>query len=275
MWAKASNGAGAGMDLRVKVRVVSAGRLLVAGFALMCGWPAEGQSAVQNGNEAGRFVVVVDAAHGGDDSGAQLAGSVAERTVTLAMNVRLRSLLSARGVRVVTTREENVNMDGDARAQVANHAGAAACISIHATEAGAGVHLFVSSLAAGAAGGGPVRFLAWKTAQAGFVTRSLRLASVVNSALEHSSGLDAGSGSEAGNVAIPVTVARTPLPGVDSMACPAVAIEVAPLRGADHRVLTEVTDARYQAQITAVLAAALLEWRTDGETGAERGAGQP
>ena len=70
MWAKASNGAGAGMDLRVKVRVVSAGRLLVAGFALMCGWPAEGQSAVQNGNEAGRFVVVVDAAHGGDSDAA-------------------------------------------------------------------------------------------------------------------------------------------------------------------------------------------------------------
>ena len=202
-----------------------------------------------------RFVVVIDAAHGGEDSGAQLAGAVAEKTVTLAMSVRLRSLLTARGFQVVTTREGNVKLDPDARAQVANRAGAgggaAACLSLHASEAGNGVHIFVSSLAPAA----PTRFLAWKTAQSAYVTRSLQLASVVNSAFER--GSDAGP--------IVANLARTSLPGVDSMACPAVALEIAPVRDSDGQVETEATDADYQSRIVDALAAALLEWRTNWE----------
>ncbi len=51
------------------------------------------------------------------------------------------------------------------------------------------------------------------------------------------------------------------------MACPAVAVEVAPIRGgADRAIVTDVTDPQYQAQIVEALAAALLEWKTDWET---------
>jgi N-acetylmuramoyl-L-alanine amidase len=211
-----------------------------------------------------RFVVVLDAAHGGDDSGAQLADSVAEKNVTLALSVRLRSLLTARGFSVTTTREGNVNVDSDGRAQIANHAvasasGASACLSLHASEAGAGVHIFVSSLGAAPA----TRFLAWKTAQAAYVNRSLKLAGTMNSAFEHSS-LNGAADGNAGP--IPATLARASLPGVDSMTCPAVAIEMAPIRDANHRVATEVTDPGYQQQVVEALAAALLEWKTDGET---------
>ena len=268
------------MSFWEKNRGFAAAAFLLAGVLPACGLaqvtasaPASAQAVNGQIRDSGRFVVVLDAAHGGDDSGAQLAGSTAEKTVTLALNVRLRSLLSARGVQVVTTREENVTLDYDARAQVANHAAAAACISIHATEAGAGVHIFVSSLAPVPLGtGGQTHFLAWKTAQAAFITRSLKLASVINSTLEQVSAQ--GSGSASGNSgeggAIPVTLARTPLPGVDSMACPAVAVEVAPLRGPDHKVVTEVTEARYQAEIAEALAAAVLEWRNDWQTGAKQ-----
>ena len=62
------------------------------------------------------------------------------------------------------------------RAEIANHAEARACISLHAAETGSGVHLFVSSLAPAA----PPAFVAWKTAQAAWVTRSLALAGVLN-----------------------------------------------------------------------------------------------
>jgi N-acetylmuramoyl-L-alanine amidase len=210
---------------------------------------------------APRFVVVLDAAHGGDDGGGQLGASVAEKTVTLGLSVRLRSLLAARGIAVVTTREGNVNLDSDQRAQIADHAvagaGAAACVSLHASEAGAGVHIFVSSLEPAAG----TRFLAWKTAQAAYVARSLKLAGTVNSALEHSS--TGGDGGDASGAAIPATLARASLPGLDSMTCPAVAIEMAPLRDADRKVVTEVTDQGYQAQVVAALAAALLEWKAD------------
>jgi N-acetylmuramoyl-L-alanine amidase len=205
-------------------------------------------------------VVVLDAAHGGDDGGALLGSEGTEKAVTLALSVRLRSLLTARGFQVVTTREGNVNLTSDARAQIANHAAAAACLSLHASLTGSGVHLFVSSLEPTA----PTRFLAWKTAQSAFVTRSLKLASVVNSAFEHGGAASAEGNETAGSSGpISATLGRTSLPGVDSMACPAVAVEVAPLRDGDRKIKTQVTDAQYQAQIAGALAAALLEWRTD------------
>ena len=63
---------------------------------------------------------------------------------------------------------------------IANHANAQACLNLHATESGAGIHLFASSLAPAQ----PTRFKAWKTAQAGLVTHSLALAGALNSALQ-------------------------------------------------------------------------------------------
>jgi N-acetylmuramoyl-L-alanine amidase len=217
-------------------------------------------AAPQRVAPASRFVVVLDAAHGGDDGGGQVGGAVAEKTVTLELSVRLRSLLAARGFWVVTTREGNVNLDSDARAQIANHAtfgsGGAACLSLHASEAGTGVHIFVSSLEPVAT----TRFLAWKTAQSAYVSRSLKLAGTVNSALEQSSADDGGNANAA---PIPATLARASLPGLDSMTCPALAIEVAPLRDADRKIVTDVTDSDYQAKVAQALAAAMLEWRSD------------
>jgi N-acetylmuramoyl-L-alanine amidase len=209
--------------------------------------------------KAARFIVVLDAAHGGDDGGAHLNSAVAEKTVTLALSVRLRSLLTARGFQVVTTREGNVNLDGDARAQMANRAasgaGLSACISLHATESGAGVHLFISPIGATP----PTRFLPWKTAQSAYVNRSLKLAGALNAAFEHSG--DAGSAD-----AIDATMARASVAGLDSMACPAVAVEIAPIRGSDRAIVTDVTDPQYQSQIVEALAAALLEWKTEWES---------
>jgi N-acetylmuramoyl-L-alanine amidase len=186
-----------------------------------------------------RFVVVLDAAHGGDDPGGTVNGQP-EKTFTLALSVRLRSLLTARGLQVVTTRESDIGLDASNRAQIANHAGAQACLSIHATQTSSGIHLFASSLAPAPA----TRLPAWKTAQAASVTRSLALAGVVNSALLHAG--------------LPVTLGRTSLPTLDSETCPALAIEIAPsLQGAPPN------DPGYQAQIAEALAAALLEWKTE------------
>ena len=223
-------------------------------------------------------MVVVDAAHGGDDGGARLGSQpegqqeaqVAEKTVTLAMSVRLRSVLAARGFTVVTTREGNVNLDNNARAQIADRAvtgaAGAACLSLHGTEAGTGAHIFVSSLPATQ----PLRFLAWKTAQSAYVARSLKLAGAVNSAFEHSSVAGAADGGS-GAGPIPATLGRASLPGIDSMTCPAVAVEIAPIRGADRKVVTDVTDGEYQAQVIEALVNALLEWKTELEAGGNAG----
>jgi N-acetylmuramoyl-L-alanine amidase len=228
--------------------------VLLSAFALAVPYVAGAQS-----EQAPRFVVVLDAAHGGDDVGGRLANGQTEKAVTLALSVKLRSVLNARGIAVVTTRESDAAMDTDRRAGIANHAKAAACLSLHATETGAGLHLFTSSLAPATA----TRFTAWKTAQAGSVTRSLALAGSLNSAL-----LAAG---------MKVTLGRTTLAGVDSMTCPAVAIELAPERGADGAVTAEPTDPDYQARVAATLASALLAWRSDAQKTApqQTGAAQP
>jgi N-acetylmuramoyl-L-alanine amidase len=191
-----------------------------------------------------RFVVILDAAHGGDDSGGKLSDQP-EKIFTLALSVRLRSLLAARGIQVVTTRESDSTLDVNRRAEIANHANAQACLSLHASETGTGVHLFASSLPPASA----PRIPAWKTAQAAWVTRSLALAGVLNSALQ-----------QAG---VPVMLGRTALPEIDSMTCPAIAVEVAPnhAQGSDAR--TELDDPGYQAQVAEALAAALLEWKTE------------
>jgi N-acetylmuramoyl-L-alanine amidase len=192
-----------------------------------------------------RPVIVLDAAHGGDDSGALLAGNQPEKSFTLALSVRLRSLLAARGFQVITTREADATIDTVRRAEIADRFAALACLSLHASEAGSGVHLFASSVAPAA----PTRIPAWKTAQAAYVTRSLALAGVVNAALEHAD--------------IPVTLGRTALPGVDSMTCPALAIEIAPDRTPGSKAPTALDDPAYQSRVAEALAAAMLEWKTE------------
>jgi len=192
-----------------------------------------------------RYVVILDAAHGGDDAGGQLASGQTEKTVTLALSVKLRSLLSARGFQVVTTRESDTTVTADHRAEIANRVTARACLSLHASDSGSGVHLFASSLAPADS----ARFVPWKTAQTAWITRSLALTGALNSSLQQ-----AGFG---------VTLARTALPGVDSMACPAVAIELAPERDASHTVKSAPDDPAYQSRVAEALAAALLVWRTE------------
>ena len=196
-----------------------------------------------------RFVVVLDAAHGGDDLGGRIhdreGRGQAEKTFTLALSVRLRSLLQARGIQVVTTRESDATVDLNRRAEVANHANAQACLSLHASESGNGIHLFVSSMAPAQ----PTHFAAWKTAQGAWVTRSLALAGTLNSALLHAG--------------MTVTLGRTALLAVDSMTCPAVAVEIAPERGPDKKVNAGLDDPDYQARVAEALAAALLDWRSE------------
>ena len=210
---------------------------------------------------ATKFVVVLDAAHGGDDLGARL-GDQSEKDYTLAFSVKMRSLLMARGISVVTTRESGADVDANRRAEIANRANAAACIDLHAafvsSKSGPAVHLFISSLPATA----DARFVPWKTAQSAWIERSTELAGALNAALTHAG--------------ITVTLGRTALPAIDSMACPAVAIEIAPQRQTVAQDAAGAGDTGFEAQVAEALAAALVEWRADGgQSGGQSGDGRP
>ena len=190
-----------------------------------------------------KFTVVLDAAHGGDETGAQLASGVPEKTATLALSARLRSLLAARGFGVVTTRDTDTALDPDRRAAIANHANAGACLIVHFTASGSGVHIFTSALTPRPA----ERFLPWKTAQSAFVARSVALSGLLNSTLTQTG--------------ITVTLGSANLSGLDSMTCPAVAIEIAPERGPNGAIISQPFDPDYETRVASALAASLLTWR--------------
>jgi N-acetylmuramoyl-L-alanine amidase len=191
-----------------------------------------------------QFLIVLDAAHGGADSGAHLGTHFDEKDLVLALSIRLRSMLSARGIPVVTTRESDATLPPAKRAALANAHKAAACLILHASDSGSGIHLFTSSLPPAQ----PATFLPWDQAQAAYLQQSLRWAAEINSAMTHAG--------------VPVTLGRTAMQPLDNMTCPAAAVEIAPLTK-DGSITAALTDTDYQSRILAGLAAAIEDWRHD------------
>jgi N-acetylmuramoyl-L-alanine amidase len=196
-----------------------------------------------------RNLILLDPAHGGPDTGAHLPDSALEKDVTLAFAQRLRPALAAQGFTVVTTRDFDpaAGLPTDQRAGTANHTRPLACIMIHATASGSGIHLASSSLAPLEEGATPPRALAWDSAQAPTLPMSLRLANEIGVAL-----VDAH---------LPVILLRASVPPIDNLICPAVAIEFAPLAPSSGRT-TPVTDSAYQQRIVEAVAQAVASFRT-------------
>lgn len=198
-----------------------------------------------------RNVIVLDAAHGGVDSGSRIGDSTLEKDVTLALAFRLRSLLTARGFTVVMTRENDAAQKPgppvagssaltlDDRAGIANHAHAAACLLLHATGAGDGVHLYSSELDSAPA---QAAVPPWLTAQAAWVTQSTQLEARIGAALQRAK--------------LPLVSSRASVRPVDSLTCPAVVVELAPQN--DDR--NSITDGDYQQRIAEAIAGALVFW---------------
>jgi N-acetylmuramoyl-L-alanine amidase len=207
-------------------------------------WQASNPTQAQTSDASAmnRNLVVLDPAHGGPDAGATLGDKIFEKDVTLSIAARMRTALTAAGFTVVSTRDADsaTALTGDQRADIANRAHALACIVIHATASGPGVHLYTSALQPpqeDSSANYPFTTqsafvpVPWEMAQAASVSQSLRLASELSAPL-------------------------------DNLECPAVAIELAPLpiAGSDA---TPVTDAGYQQRVATTLTAALQAWRND------------
>jgi N-acetylmuramoyl-L-alanine amidase len=204
-------------------------------------------------------LVVLDPAHGGTDTGGTVGDHVFEKDVTLALAVRLRAALTAAGFTVISTRDADGPdpLPSDQRAEIANRAHAVACIVLHATAIGSGVHVYTSTLQPSAPeqdadGGSSSGFvpIPWEMTQARSMDQSLHLASDLSAAL--------------GAENLPVMVGRAPVRPLDNLMCPAVAIEMAPLRGADGAA-TPVTDPNYQQRVVGTVTAALRTWRNHAE----------
>lgn len=217
--------------------------LLLAASAL-----AVGQTKTASVN---RMTIVLDPAHGGDDSGARISDAIQEKSVTLEFAFRLRSLLMARGFNVVLTRDSDRLAPGtstagssdtlslDDRAGFANHAHAVACLSLHATSVGRGVHLYRPELLPAPA---ITTRTPWLTAQAAWAQQSDALEQHLASALQHAE--------------LPVIAGSASVRPIDSLTCPALVVELAPQ--SDDPESVHFVD--YQQQVAAALAAALVFW---------------
>jgi N-acetylmuramoyl-L-alanine amidase len=220
--------------------------------------PAQPPSAAAS--TMNRNLVVLDPAHGGPETGATLSNNALEKNLTLALAQRLRTALTAAGFTVVTTRDADVAdaLTGDQRAEIANRTHAVACVAIHATAIGSGLHLYTSTLQASVpeeSSDAPSGFVPvpWDMAQAGFVAQSLRLADDLSAGL--------------GGANLPVLVGRATVRPLDNLMCPAVALEVAPLLAEDGTA-TPVTDTDYQKRVVDPVTAALKTWRVHADSAA-------
>lgn len=197
-----------------------------------------------------RTTILLDPAHGGPDTGAHLPNDVLEKDLTLAFASRLRSILSTSGFTIISTRDADptVTFTTDQRAEIGNHAHPTACLILHATSSGNGIHIITSTLTPPGNSDEPHAPIPWDTAQAASIPQSLSLANEIGLALL--------------NAKLPVILSRASLRPLDNLICPAVAIEIAPLTpaGSDDRVF--VTDAAYQQNIAKAIAAALTSWRS-------------
>ncbi len=181
-----------------------------------------------------RVLVVVDAAHGGEERGAALTETLAEKEVTLGFSRLLRHELETRGFAVMMPRDSDATLTLDQRAAAANVAHAGIYISLHAVSQGEAAHIFTSLLPPEGTSKGV--FHSWNDAQASALPVSRAVATAIVSELQKKQ--------------IAVQESSASLRPLNNVLMPAVAVELAPgLNGA-----ADLTSANYQQRVAAAVA---------------------
>ena len=222
--------------------------------------------------------IVLDPAHGGTDTGARISSDLLEKDVNLALANKLKQILTDRGLTVVMTRTTDayipklpppsldddgnpipqaapkpVDISADQRVETANRAHAFACVLLHTANGGHGVHLYTSSLTppnaaqtvAAAGNGSDSPIIPWDTAQSRSLANSERFAADLSAAVN--------------NIRVPLVTGHASVRPIDSMTCPAIAIEIAPLTVNDRQ--TPASDDAYQNRVAEAIVSGILSWR--------------
>jgi N-acetylmuramoyl-L-alanine amidase len=196
-----------------------------------------------------RPFVILDAAHGGSESGAALSPTLQEKTVNLALARRLQKELEARGIPVVLTRVADNALTGDQRAVSANTSQASLYVALHSSAIGHGVRVYTAMLPPEPPGqvAGARSFLPWELAQSPYLAKSGAAAATL------AAGCDAQG--------VPVRSSAVPLRPLNSVTLAAVAVEVAPLGSSAEELATP----EYQQKIAAALASGIAVLRLQTE----------
>jgi len=191
-------------------------------------------------------LVMIDAAHGGAESGAILNPAVVEKDVTLAIARRLRQELGVRGVQAQLLRDGDAMMTTDRRATLVNAARPALYVTIHATSQGSGIRIYSALLPAGRDDRGP--FVDWERAQSHSLGRSRILQQQLTDAIR--------------KMKFPARALPAAVRPLNNIGVPALAIEIAPTTGDVSQLATP----DYQQMVSAALANAIAGQRSTLET---------
>jgi N-acetylmuramoyl-L-alanine amidase len=195
--------------------------------------------------------VVLDAGHGGSDTGAQGKDGLQEKNLTAQLVAQVQKALQATSrYRVVLTRTGDVNVGFDQRAAEANIAHPIAFISFHAGDLGPSTPRVVvysyrpSSPLAMAPGTDPqYLFVNWDKVQLRYMEQSIHLAQGLQQDLQQTTRVASTPPME-----VPVRI-------LQSIAAPAVAIEVGSLTPSSNSAA--LTNPSFQQGIAAAVVAAI------------------
>ncbi len=201
-------------------------------------------------------IVVLDAAHGGDDIGARGRDGVLEKDVTAQLAARVRmALLATRKYRIQLTRVGDVNPSFEQREIVANTLKPVAFLSLHAGDLGNTTpRVAVCSYRSAPLDPGESQrlLIPWREIQRMHLERSRLLAKTMQARFAQVPGLTADKLFEA------------PVRSLRSIDAPAVAIEIGTLT-ADQES-GPLTNVAFQQQLATAIAAGLEAFRS-GEGG--------
>ena len=190
-----------------------------------------------------RPFVILDAAHGGYETGSVLSTTLMEKTVNLALARRLQKELDARGIPVVLTRIADNLLTWDQRAVSANTSHASLYVALHSSVSGHGIRVYTSMVPAAQAGQSNRTFLPWESAQSPHLPQSDMAASAL--------------AAECTSRGLPARSSAAPLRPLNSVTIAAIAIEVAPLGSSADELGTP----EYQQKVAAALAASIAALR--------------
>jgi len=181
-----------------------------------------------------RFVIMIDAGHGGAERGAAITDQLGEKDVNLAFARQLRHELETRGVGVLMLRDGDTFIPLDQRAAAANSARPAIYVNIHSTGQGTGIRMYSAMLPSAEENKGP--FIDWNTAQAASLALSQQFAS--------------GAAVELQKRNIPARILAAPLRPLNNVVVPSLTIDLGP----PSSNVADVNSPTYQQPIAAILA---------------------
>lgn len=233
---------------------------------------------------SGELRIVVDPGHGGEEVGAVGGNGTLEKDLTLRLARQLQRVLEARlPVRVLLTRDRDIEVDHEARTALANQNDAALFISLHLNSVpgggGVGAETYFLDLEASdrdaaesarlenASGGGdesPVELMLWDLAQSKHMQESQAFARLVQRELNEALGLrDRG-------------VKQAPFRVLLGASMPAVLVEFGFLSNPEEEAKLQRAD--YQAELVRAVSRAVQEFlsrRASAERAADRAEERP